>query len=271
MPLLIIWLLFGVGCAIVASNKSRSVVGWFCLGSLLGPFGLLYILLLRPVSEPSESSPSISSWGWGFTAAVILLFFIMAYFAFVPDKPQPIMPRQPTAAQPQPSPELLKERKEADLKIRQEQEAKLEQEAAALGLRWEYEERSEKMGRGTVKLATVRSLNEVEFDFPYRGLQRATLQLRLHPRYGKDVTIAIEKGQFLCGFRNCQLSVRFDDGKAQNFSAVEPADHSTSMLFIRGYDRFLASARKAKKVYIEALFYQQGTRVFEFDISGLKW
>ena len=100
---------------------------------------------------------------------------------------------------------------------------------------------------------------------------RATLQLRLHPRYGKDVTIAIEKGQFLCGFRNCQVSVRFDSGKAQNFSAVEPADHSTTMLFIRGYDRFLASARKAKKVYIEALFYQQGTRVFEFDISGLNW
>ena len=48
MPLLIIWLLFGVGCAIAASNKSRSVAGWLFLGMLLGPFGLLIILLLRP-------------------------------------------------------------------------------------------------------------------------------------------------------------------------------------------------------------------------------
>jgi hypothetical protein len=203
--------------------------------------------------------------------SAIIVLIIFYSISSIPTKPQPIMPLQPITAEAPPSAELLKERKEADLKIRQQQEAEREQQAAALGLRWEYDERSEKMGRGTVKLATVRSLNEVEFDFPYRGPQRATLQLRIHPKYGKDVTIAIEKGQFLCGFQNCQVSVRFDNGKAQNFSAVEPADHSTTMLFLRGYDRFLTSARKAKKVYIEALFYQQGTRVFEFDVSGLKW
>jgi hypothetical protein len=151
------------------------------------------------------------------------------------------------------------------------EEARREARAAALGLRWEYEESAEKMGRGTIKRATVRSLNEVEFDFPYRGPQRAELQLRSHPKYGKDVILSIDKGQFLCGFRNCQVSVRFDNGKAHNFSAVEPADHRSTTLFLRGYDRFLVSARKAKKVYIEALFYQQGTRVFEFDISDLKW
>lgn len=206
---------------------------------------------------------------WSTIIVLLVLYIIIP--TNIPTNPQPIMLRQPIPAEAPPSPELLKERKEADLKIRQQQEARLEQEAAALGLRWKYDEHDEKMGRGTVKLATVRSLNEVEFGFPYRGSQRATLQLRIHPRYGKDVTIEVEKGQFLCGFRNCQVSVRFDNGKAQNFSAVEPADHSTTMLFIRGYDRFLASARKAKKVYIETLFYQQGTRVFEFDISGLTW
>lgn len=153
----------------------------------------------------------------------------------------------------------------------QEVEAKQEQEALALGLRWQYDESSEKMGRGTVKQATVRSLNEVQFGFPYSGDQRGTLHLRIHPKYGKDVMLSIEKGQFLCGIFNCQVAVRFDAGKAQNFTAVEPADHSTTMLFLRGYDRFLASARKAKKVYIEAQFFQQGMRVFEFDISGLKW
>ena len=200
-------------------------------------------------------------------STIIILIIVYS----IPTQPQPIIPHQPVPAEAPPSPELLKERKEADLKISQQQEARREQEAAALGLRWEYEEQSEKMGRGTVKQATVRSLNEVEFDFPYRGQQRATLQLYIHPKYGKNLTIAVEKGQFLCGFCNCQASVRFDNGKAQNFSAVEPADHSTTMLFILGYDRFLASARKAKKVYIEALFFQQGTRVFEFDISGLKW
>jgi hypothetical protein len=151
------------------------------------------------------------------------------------------------------------------------EEARREARAAALGLRWEYEEHAEKMGRGTVKFATVRSLNEVEFDFPYRAPQRATLELRTHPKYGKDVILSIEKGQFLCGIQSCKVSVRFDNGKVQNYSANEPADHRSTILFLRGYDRFLASARQAKKVYIEAMFYQEGTRVFEFDISGLKW
>jgi hypothetical protein len=167
---------------------------------------------------------------------------------------------------------LMAEQQAAEQKRRaQEAEAKREQEALALGLRWRYDEWPEKMGRGTVKTAMVRSLNEVQFDFPYQGSQRGVLQLRIHPKYGKDVILTIEKGQFLCGIFNCQVAVRFDTGKAQNFTAVGPADHSTTTIFIRGYERFLANARKAKKVYIEAMFYHEGTRVFEFDISGLKW
>ncbi len=156
--------------------------------------------------------------------------------------------------------------------IRQaEQHQQVEQEASALGLRWRYSEEPDKMGRGTIKHAMVRSLNEVEFDFPYQGAQFAMLCLRMHPKLGKDVFLSIKRGQFLCDFRGCRVAVRFDNGKAQNFSAVGPADHSTTMLFLRDYDRFLAVARKSKKVYIEAQFFRQGTRVFEFDISGLNW
>jgi hypothetical protein len=33
----------------------------------------------------------------------------------------------------------------------------------------------------------------------------------------------------------------------------------------------IAGLRKANKVYIEAKFFQEGTRVFEFDVSGLEW
>lgn len=146
-----------------------------------------------------------------------------------------------------------------------------EQEAQALGLTWRYDEFSEQMGRGTVRLAQVNSLNEVNFDFPYRGAQRGTLTLRSHPKYGKDVILFIEKGQFLCAIDECTVAVRFDDGRAQNYSAMGPADHSTTSLFIRGHDRFVSAAKKAKRVAIEAHFYQAGTRVFEFDISGLKW
>lgn len=149
--------------------------------------------------------------------------------------------------------------------------AKKEQEAQSLGLKWRYQEFSEPMGRGTVKQADVNSINQINFDFPYRGLQRGELTLRIHPKYGKDVILSIEKGQFVCGVGGCTVSVRFDQGKVQKYSAVEPADYSTTSLFLQGYDRFIAAAKKSKRVFIEAQFYQEGAQVFEFDIAELKW
>lgn len=148
---------------------------------------------------------------------------------------------------------------------------KQEQHLQSLGLRWNYNESPDQMGRGTVKLAYVRSLNEVQFDFPYREPQRATLQLRKHPKYGNDVILNIERGQFLCHLDGCAVSVRFDEGKPLTFSAVEPEDNSTTTVFISNYERFVKNLRKANKVFVEAQFYQEGNRVFEFETAELKW
>jgi predicted nucleic acid-binding Zn ribbon protein len=146
-----------------------------------------------------------------------------------------------------------------------------QREAEQIGLKWNYQESDEKMGRGKIKSAFVKSLNQVEFGFPYQGAQRATLQLRNHPKYGKDVILIIERGQFLCQIDVCNIAVRFGDGEPQTFRASEPTDHSTEVLFINDHDRFVANTKKVKKVYIEAQFFQEGTRVFEFDVSDLNW
>jgi hypothetical protein len=79
----------------------------------------------------------------------------------------------------------------------------------------------------------------------------------------------ISRGQFLCRTDSCSLMVRFDDKPAARFSAAEPADNSSTLLFIRDYSRFLRETRAAKVVRIEALFFQNGSRVFEFDVAGL--
>ena len=138
-------------------------------------------------------------------------------------------------------------------------------------LSWQYENYSDQMGRGTVKEATILSENQVEFGSPYRGAQRATLTLRQHPKYGKDIILTIERGQFLCRLDGCAVSVKFGEGKAETFSAGEPDDHRTTALFIQGYDRFLKSAKNAQIVRIEAPFFRQGTQVFVFQIQGLSW
>jgi hypothetical protein len=51
MEWLVIWLLFGIGAAIVATNKGRSGCGWFLLGVLLGPFGLILALVVSKNQE----------------------------------------------------------------------------------------------------------------------------------------------------------------------------------------------------------------------------
>jgi hypothetical protein len=215
-----------------------------------------------PLDQPAAPAPSVSQpttapakgGGW---LGVILILGVLAYFAYhlgdlmtpTPWRqgPQPSAPAAPAAAPA----------REAAL--------------AESDITWQYDTSSEQMGRGLVKRAYVRSQNKVDFDFPYRGAQRGTLTLRVHPKYGRDVILSLEKGQFLCGIDNCIVAVRFDDGKAQNYTAAGPADRSTTTLFIRGYDRFVAAAKKAKRVSIEAQFFQAGSRVFEFDIKGLEW
>lgn len=55
----VIWLLFGAAAAIAATNKGRSGCGWFILGVLLGPFGLLFALLVEGAQE--EGPPEADS------------------------------------------------------------------------------------------------------------------------------------------------------------------------------------------------------------------
>ena len=138
-------------------------------------------------------------------------------------------------------------------------------------LKWNYEEIQDEMGRGNTKIAFVKSLNKVEFDFPYQGAQRATLMLRIHPEYGNDVILSIKQGQFLCNFDGCTVNVRFGEGEPVKYTASGPSDQSATLLFINNYKDFLANIKKVNRVSIEAQFFQEGNRVFHFDVSGLKW
>jgi len=55
MEFLLIWFLFGLVSAIIASNKGRSGCGWFFLGFLLGPFGLILALVVSKNYDKTNS------------------------------------------------------------------------------------------------------------------------------------------------------------------------------------------------------------------------
>jgi hypothetical protein len=136
---------------------------------------------------------------------------------------------------------------------------------------WFYKTVEEEMGRGKVTTATIISENSLRFGFPYEGEQWPHLVLRSHPKFGKDILVNIDRGQFLCRYDDCHVYVRFDNEKPQRFNASGPSDHSSTTLFISDFSRFLKGVRKADKTYIEAEFYNNGQRVIEFDTAGLKW
>lgn len=48
----LIWVAFAIICAIIASNKNRSAVGWFILGLIFGIFALIVIACLSRLDVP---------------------------------------------------------------------------------------------------------------------------------------------------------------------------------------------------------------------------
>jgi len=135
---------------------------------------------------------------------------------------------------------------------------------------WVYRTEKDTMTQKDIWSATVVSNNSIELDFPYAGPQTATLEVRRHPQYGKDIIFQIERGQILCEpFHGCSVLVRFDDQPAERYAAGPPADHSTTVLFIKNYDKFVQRAIKAKKVFIQVSIYQNGNQTLEFNVAGL--
>jgi hypothetical protein len=134
---------------------------------------------------------------------------------------------------------------------------------------WTYESSEDPMTGRSSHRAWIRSTNTLGFDFPYEGAQRGRLVVRTHPQYGKDVILQIDKGQFLCSsYMDCRVLVRFDDAPAERYAGAEPADNSTTSVFIRNHDRFLQRLRSARRVRIQVNVYQEGAPVFEFDVGG---
>jgi hypothetical protein len=137
---------------------------------------------------------------------------------------------------------------------------------------WNYEASTDKMtGKKSAEAQTV-SDNSLSFDFPYKGTNRGYITVRQHPQYGLDVLISIDKGQMLCSSYDCKVSIKFDDAPPVRFNGNGPADHSSQTIFLQGAAKFIASAKKAKKILVQFNAYQNGAPVLEFSTpQPLDW
>lgn len=139
----------------------------------------------------------------------------------------------------------------------------------ALGAEWSYTETTDPMSGARVWVAELRSANSLALNPPYSGENA----VRLFARSGKpgkfDVIVAAQKGQIVCSpLDECQVRVRFGDGKAVKFSAGHPTDRSSNVLFLSPEREFLAAASKAQRILVELTFFQSGTHVVEFTTTA---
>jgi hypothetical protein len=159
--------------------------------------------------------------------------------------------------------------KEVEAQIEKDLE-KARMEEMKADFSWKYETETDEMTSKKVKHAQITSPDVAVFDFPYEGSQFLTLYLRNND--GKvDAFISISEGQFHEDYDNPTINFRFDQDPPIAFTVSESADADAAIRFINKSDAFIKRLKTAKTLKIEAMFYEQGNRIFNFDVSGLKW
>jgi len=136
---------------------------------------------------------------------------------------------------------------------------------------WTNEENEDKMSGEKRFFTYTTSTNEIEFDFPYQGGSSFTLLVR---NMGKanEVALTVSKGQFMPSIMNERsVRVKFDDEKPFNYSYAGTSDGSATTIFIVKANQFINKLKKAKKLMIEAPFYDAGMQIIYFDVEGFKW
>ena len=156
-----------------------------------------------------------------------------------------------------------------DVQIKLARAKELEREKAKTRDRWKYY-KFEDAGSGRYySQAIVKSENEVNFDFPYDGSQRASFELRNHPRWGKDLIISLKRGQFLCdAYQNKYVSIRFDGSAVESYRCLQASDGSSNQIAIAGFDALAPRLVSTRKIFISVHVYQEGERTFEFQVKG---
>ncbi len=164
--------------------------------------------------------------------------------------------------------------KQSDYEARQQVSADKESQPQTQEVKtnWYYSSSKDEMRNEEINHAGILSNNKHDFNFPYNGGSRLSINLR-HKENNNDIFFDVTKGQIPC-LTGCTAKVKFDDKPIQNIQLVGTNDGTTTTVFISGGKSVLSFSRNlksSKKVTIELLFFHEGERQFTFDTSGLDW
>lgn len=135
---------------------------------------------------------------------------------------------------------------------------------------WNSGQLVDKMRNTSSPYTSVKSENEAEFAFPYGGGSVARISLIKRPGVPPAVAFTVTKGQFTC-LTGCEIYAKFDNGRVEKFRGVGAENGVTDGIFIEPESRFINKLKAAKKLVVEAPFYQEPRTQFEFSVAGLNW
>lgn len=151
--------------------------------------------------------------------------------------------------------------------IAQESEA-----VEVLSSNWQYDNSEDEMRGETSYFASNESINTVELQFPYQGGTKLNILLRDNAKHGKDIMFIVNKGQIFCGYQDCHVNIKFDDGEVQRYETSEAEAGSSEVLFLtNNISGFVKKLKSSKTIMVEVNFYNHGAEQFKFDVSGLEW
>lgn len=112
------------------------------------------------------------------------------------------------------------------------------------------------------------SKNYVNFPFPYNVDGGSVLNLVFRKRkQGTDAYVVISKGQIVCGYSDCSIRTKGDNGKVKTWPASSEVSGKSDMIFIDNPQSFEKYIKSNKKITIGVTFYQSGEQGFDFDVS----
>lgn len=146
--------------------------------------------------------------------------------------------------------------------------------------KWKYRNQTSPMTDEKTWFATITSTNSVRMGFPYEGGTRAHLVLRRTTARDSlirsvEVLFYVDRGQFISP-QEGGITVRLGDHEPQFFYTDATASYDYDTVFIRDPNRLIATIQKGllknqTRLRIEAEFYREAPKVFEFDTFGLAW
>ncbi len=146
--------------------------------------------------------------------------------------------------------------------------------------KWKYRNQLSPMTDEVTWFATITSTNSVRMGFPYEGGTRAHLVLRRTTAPDSSITsvevlLYVDRGQFISP-QEGGINVRLGDDKPQFFYTDATASYDYDTVFIRDPNRLIATIQKGllenqTRLRIEAEFFREAPKVFEFDTFGLVW